>query len=241
MKKLVLGVLTAVLFTIFQPAVNSFADIRSYVWTYEYQTKPKDEIEFEYYLTTAVPDSGQSNINTWQHWVEAEYGLTDRWDVGLYQMFTQKNTGSSSSLEYDGFKIETKYRIGEKNQFLLDPLLYFEYIRDDDLSKPNVGEAKLVLAKDIGRFNLSYNQIVERNIENKGKTEHEYAAGLNYAFTPLIKFGVESKGSYTNREYAFGPSLSLEERKFWVSFGAVFGLNDKTDDIQTRMIVGMDF
>ena len=30
---------------------NCYADNRSYVWTYEYKTMPKGEIEFEYYNT----------------------------------------------------------------------------------------------------------------------------------------------------------------------------------------------
>ena len=117
----------------------------------------------------------------------------------------------------------------------------FEYKRDDDLSKPHVGEAKLLLGKDIDNWNISYNQIIERNLERTGKTEYEYAAGINYGFLPGLRLGAESKGNFNDSEYAIGPTIAWSNKIFWVSFGAVFGLNKKTDDIQTRMIVGVPF
>ena len=219
----------------------AFADAKSYVWTYEYQTLSKGMAEVEYWLTAQVPDSKESNVNTWQHWLELEYGITDHWDVSLYQMLKHNNTASSVTSEYDGFKIETRYRLGERGKFFVDPLLYLEYKRDADVSIPNVGEAKLILAKDIGNFNISYNQIIERNLESKGRPEHEYALGAGYAFFPSVRGSVELKGSYTEHESALGPSLSWVNSKFWVTLGAVFGLNKKTDDVQARMIVGVSF
>ena len=220
---------------------SAFADSRSYVWTYEYQSLPKGMAEVEYYLATQVPDTAKPEVNTWEHWVELEYGITNHWDVAMYQMWKQKNTATSSTSEYDGFKIRTRYRFGEKGQFFVDPLLYVEYIRDDDLSKPNVGEGKLILAKDMGNFNISYNQIIERNLEREGKTTYEYALGINYAFLPALKLGLESKGTYNERESSIGPTISLASKRFWVSIGAVFGLNKRTDDVQARMIVGVPF
>jgi len=220
---------------------NALADRRSYVWTYEYMTMPKGMAEVEYYLTTQVPDTAKSNVNTWKHQVELEYGITDHWDASMYQMWKQENTASSSTFGYDGFKIRTRYRFGERGRWFIDPEFYFEYIRDDDLSKPHVGEAKLILGRDIDNWNISYNQIIERNLERTGKAEHEYAAGISYEFLPAFKIGIESKGSYTGHEYAIGPTASLATNRFWVSFGAAFGLNDKTDDVQTRMIVGVPF
>lgn len=221
-------------------AENSYADTRSYVWTYEYMTLPKGMAEVEYYLTAQVPDRAKSNVNTWKHWVELEYGITNNWDVAMYQMWKHKNTVTSSTSEYDGFKLRTRYRFGDRGRYFIDPELYFEYIRDDDLSKPNVGEAKLILGKDVGKFNVSYNEILKRNLE-KGKTENEYAVGLSYALFPAIKLGVESKGVYNERKYGIGPSLSWANDRFWVSLGASFGLNKRTDDVQTRMIVGVPF
>ncbi|MDP2938342.1 MAG: hypothetical protein Q8N72_03800 [Candidatus Omnitrophota bacterium] len=241
MRKIKLSGLLVGLCLIFAVTQDSFADRRSYVWTYEYMTMPAGMWELEYYLTTEVPNINKSNINTLKQWLELEYGITDNWDVAMYQMWKFNNKRFENDSEYDGFKIRTRYKFGKKGQFIVDPLLYLEYIRDDDFSKPNVVEAKLILAKDLGNLNASYNQIIKRNLEREGKTDHEYATGLNYAFFSAFKFGIESKGNYSKEKFAIGPTLSFSTRKLWVSLGAAFGLNKRTDDVQTRMIVGVPF
>ena len=217
------------------------ADWRSYVWTYEYMTMRKGTFELENYLTIVVPDKDSSNVNTWKDSLELEYGITDRWDISMYQNFKYTNRSEESDLEYDGFKIRTRYRIGEKNKFILDPLLYLEHIREEELSKPNVLEAKLILAKDIGKANFSYNQILKQEAETSGKTEHEYAAGVHYKMNPGFRLGLESKGDYRDEKYYLGPTASFALKKIWISFGALLSLNREGDDLQARMIVGMPF
>ncbi|MDP2941460.1 MAG: hypothetical protein Q8N85_04325 [Candidatus Omnitrophota bacterium] len=239
MKKSLLVIFTLAI--VFGISSSSYADRRSYVWTYEYMTMPKGMWELETYLTTEIPNLHKSNINVIKPQLELEYGITNRWDVAMYQMWKFKNKKHENDSEYEGFKLRTRYRIGEKGKFLVDPLLYFEYIRDDDFSKPNVGEAKLILAKDLGDFNVSYNQIIKRNLEREGKTGHEYAAGINYALTPRFKIGLESKGDYPKEKYALGPTISYAFKKAFIAVGAAFGLNERTDDLQTRMIVGVLF
>lgn len=229
------------LFVILAFAQNSFADKRSYVSTYEYMTMPKGMWELEYYLTTEVPNINKSNINTIKPWVELEYGITDNWDVSFYQMWKFNNKRFENDSEYDGFKLRTRYKFGKKDQFIVDPLIYLEYIRDDNWHKPNVGEAKIILAKDINKWNISYNQILKANLESDGLAQWEYAVGANYAFNSYFHLGLESKGNYTKDKFAVGPTLSFATKKFWVSFGSAFGLNEKTDDLQTRMIVGIPF
>ena len=240
MKKILLAIFGVGL--VFSVISNAYADRRNYVWTYEYMTMPRGMWEVEYYATTEVPDINRSNINTLKQWLELEYGITDNWDVALYQMWKFKNKRFENDSEYEGFKIRTRYRFGEKGQFIVDPLIYLEYIRDTtNWHKPNIGEAKLILAKDIGKLNISYNQIVKGNLESDGLAEWEYAMGTSYALNSFFRFGLESKGSYTKDKSALGPTLSFATKSFWVSFGAVFGLNDRTDDFQTRMIVGIPF
>lgn len=222
-------------------AQNGFADKRSYVWTYEYMTMPKGMFEIENYVTTEVKNINKSNINTVKEWVELEYGITDRWDAAVYQMWKFNNKKAENDSEYDGFKIRTRYRFGRKGQFFIDPLVYLEYIRDDNWHKASAGEAKLILAKDIGKVNLSYNQILKSNLESDGLAEWEYAAGISYPLGRSFRFGLESKGNYTKDKSAAGPTLSWQGKNIWAAVGAVFGLNNRTDDLQTRVIVGIPF
>lgn len=222
-------------------AFDAFADRRSYVWTYEYMTMLKGRFELEYYLTSKIPDIDRSGINTFEHWLELEYGITDRWDVAVYQQFKHANKAKEADTTYDGFKLRTRYRFAEKGQYLLDPLLYLEYIRSSDLSKPNVIEIKAILAKDIGKLNFAYNQILKQETEHDGLTEHEYALALGYRLMPKLGLGLESKGNYTKDKFALGPTVSYRGKGWWTALGAVFGLNDRTNDIETRMIVGILF
>src|SRR5574341_1317649 len=102
-------------------------DRRAYVWTYEYATQPKGDTEIEYYFTSAVDRLGLG-VSSYKHWVELEYGLTEHWDVGLYQMFEQEP--GDGYFYYDGWKLRTRYRFSEKGVLPVDPLVYLEYIEE---------------------------------------------------------------------------------------------------------------
>jgi len=216
-------------------AAPSQADRRSYVWTYEYKTMPKGMMELEYYQTLELPDVSNSKVSTWKYNVELEYGLTNHWDVSLYQNFKQENTLSGGSFSYDGFKLRTRYRIGESDQFIVDPLLYLEYQSPNDLSKGSALEGKIVLAKDLGSLNLSYNQIMKQS----SSTENEYAAGLSVEMNPSLKLGLEGKGSYTSGKHYLGPTISLAAEKLWVNFGIVKGISAAADQLQARLLMGI--
>lgn len=223
-------------------ASDGYGDWRSYVWTYEYMTMKKGKAELEYYLTMKMPDTGKTNVNTWQHQFELEYGITDRWDVSMYQNFKQINRPGKHTFNYDGFKIRTRYRIWEKGKLPLDTLLYFEYIRPWDFSKPNIIEGKLIFAKDIGKLNLAYNQIIKQGLDRDSRVVHEYAAGASYEVAPGFKLGAETKGNFTAGTYFVGPTISwAPTNKFWASLGVIFGTTKKSDDIRARIIVGFPF
>jgi hypothetical protein len=221
---------------------TSHADRRSYVWTYESITMPAGMAEGEYYLTAKVPDTGASDDSTWQHQVELEYGLLDNWDISMYQMWKQTyESDEESEFNYEGFKLRSRYKLTKTGDYIIDPLIYAEYIMNAAPDKADVVEAKLVLAKDIGNFNIAYNQIIERALEGDADTEHGYAAGISYDIVSAVSLGLEAKGSYSEVEHAVGPVISVETEKIWLSLGMAAGLNDNTDDLQVRMITGFSF
>lgn len=239
-KNLVL--LLVIVLTIFT-VKSAFADRRSYVWTYEYLTMPKGEMEIEYYNTLEWGNQNNSNTNVWKHWFELEYGITDNWDMSMYQQFKQTNSSfvGKTSFEYDGMKIRTRYKIGEKGSFFVDPLLYLEWKRDDDFSKPNALETKLILTKDFGNLNVSVNYILDdvELISTAKPASHKYAAGISYEFNPSFKLGFESNGSFSAEKYYFGPTISFASGKTWFAFGVAYGLNSKSDYVQVRTLIGI--
>ncbi|MHB9156198.1 MAG: hypothetical protein ACYC5N_11025 [Endomicrobiales bacterium] len=214
-----------------------FADRRSYVWTYEYMTMLPGRWELETYVTSQAPDLSRPGDNTVRTQLELEYGITPDWDVAVYQTVKFKDAQS----RYDGTKLRTRYKPGPRGRFPVDTLLYAEYIRDNDHGEPDRFEGKLVLAKDAGRFNISYNQVLETSLDGKWKSENGYALGVKYRLTPRFNLAVESKGNYSQEQFAAGPTVSYFGKGYYLSLGSLRGLNDRTDDAQTRFLAGILF
>lgn len=226
------GVMIFVVFVV----VPARADQRNYVWTYEYGTLAKGNAELEFYQTAVTKDKKARSASDWTQQLELEYGITDHLDVGIYQVYSQ--AADSPSLTYDGYKLKARYRIAEKNALPVDVLIYLEH--EESTVEGNAFEGKLILAKDLGKFNVAYNQIYERKYET-GKSESEYAAGISYEIVPWLRFGVESKGSFEEGEYAAGPTIAWMGNRIWANIGAVFALNDKTSDREVRFLLGVPF
>lgn len=219
------------------------ADPRSYVWTYEYMTVREGRAELEYYSTTEVPDTKAPETSNWKHQVELEYGLTGKTDIAMYQMFKQANTPAGKTFSYDGMKLRLRHRLAEKGELPVDTLLYAEYVRGTDLGEQGELEGKLVLAKDLGRLTLSYNQVIEFPLEKLARAVHSFAAGASWKVSEVFKAGLEAAGEYQADEYYLGPTLHFKARdmKLWASLGYLAGLNRDSKDAQTRLIAGVPF
>lgn len=220
--------------------VAARADKRNYVWTYEYATTLPGTLELEYYLSNVKADTKDIAVTSWSPQLELEYGLTERWDIGLYQQFKQEQTETTTTFAYEGWKLRTRYRLAERDAWPVDLLGYLEYERPADWRKASIGEAKLVLAKTWGSFDVSYNQIMELELQADAEADHQYALGLGYTLFPEVHLGFEAKGSYNQRTLAIGPTLSLSHpKKFYFNWGVVYGMNDRSPDVESRMIVGI--
>lgn len=226
-----IGVLVMVL-----SAGNARADQRSYVWTYEYLTLSKDSAELEFYQTAVTKDRQKDSSSDWQKQIEIEYGITDRLDAALYQVYDQKE---QDKMKYSGYKFRLRYRIAERNVLPVDVLLYAEH--QEKVDALNLFEGKLILARTIGKLNLSYNQIYKNTYVSGDRAIHEYAAGLSYELHPVFRFGVESKGNYKTDKYAAGPTLSWVGGRIWANLGALYGLNTRTNDREVRFLLGVPF
>src|SRR5262249_31900537 len=142
------------------PASTALADRRAYGVTYEAVTAPRGELDVETWTTFAPQgevDGGPSSRGM-REMVELEYGITDRWDAALDNMLDVVSGDTESG--YAGFKVETRYRPTERGEWFVDPVFYLELqqlYRGDANQK---GEAKLILAKDIGNVNIAGNLAV---------------------------------------------------------------------------------
>jgi hypothetical protein len=238
-------------------ASTAHADRRAYGVTYEAVTAPQGEIDVETWTTFAPKGelgNGPSSRGV-REMIELEYGITDRWDVALYNMVDMITSGDTES-GYAGLKIETRYRPSDRGEWPIDPVLYLEFqqlFRGDARQKY---EAKLIVAKDLGNLNIAANLAVEeeRTTEPAWNTEVEYALGASYALSPAWSLGAEVFGKaekaemsgIANRSWA-GPALSWAGggsgplRGVWVTLAGGAGLGGQADPYYGRVIVGLQF
>jgi hypothetical protein len=238
-------------------ASQAHADRRAYGVTYEAVTAPQGELDVETWSTFAPQgevDGGPSSRGV-REMIELEYGITDHWDMALYNMLDMITAGDTQS-GYAGFKLETRYRPTDRGQWLVDPVFYLELqqlFRGDARQKI---EGKLILAKDFGNVNVAANIAVEeeRLTDATWNTEVEYAAGTSYALSPAWMIGAElfgkaekdEMGGIANRSWA-GPAVSWAAggtgvlRGVWVTLAGGAGLGGEADPYYARAIVGFQF
>jgi hypothetical protein len=214
------------------------ADQRHYVWTYEYLTVPAGEGEVEIYQTSSAPGLDQLEGQvTLEQQLELEVGMTDRFDFAIYGVFGQEPDGP---FQFTGHKLRARYRFGEKNRYVVDPLLYLEYKGKPDFSELEL-EAKLILSKDLGALNISFNPVLEFEREH-GEWEQEvgYALGTNLKLGSTLHLGLEAKGS--GHGHYLGPVIAHGDHHFWVALGSAFAVSSVeagTPQFQLRLLLGI--
>jgi len=138
MKRLAVLFLAATL-----PALAA-ADQRAYAFTYQPRTAPRGALDVELYATFTDPAGAAPGERSWRHQVELEYGITDRWDVSLYNVFRRPYGGE---LEYEAFKVRSRYRLTEPGVSVIDAVAYLEVQQSVVDERATKIEEKLLLAR----------------------------------------------------------------------------------------------
>src|SRR3982751_4348133 len=79
------------------------ADRRTMIRAYEYMTQPQGNLELEIWNDVEAPKGGGFDQAATVHRIELEYGLTDRWDLSLYHVFTQE---PAAAFRFDSWRLE---------------------------------------------------------------------------------------------------------------------------------------
>jgi len=220
------------------------ADRRTMIRAYEYMTQPQGNLELEIWNDVDAPKEGGFDQATTLHRVELEYGVTDNWDFALYHVFAQQ---AGASLKFDSWRLETRYRLFEKNVLPLDVELYLEGERPADFTAPWEIEEKLILEKDFGRFALVANFVAAQKIMHLYDGHAwEVDAGARYELVPQLRLGAEfwtiqdTVAGVTTGSYYAGPSISFATSKLWLQVGAGFGLGDTSGATFVRSVIGLN-
>jgi len=231
------------------------ADRRIFGYTYPYMTLPEGGFEIEHYLdayverlddpatvddpTTPEVENVEDDFEiAWRHQIEFEYGITDRWDFGLYNVFRQDYFGP---FKYSGLKLRSRYRFAEQGDLFVDPAVYLEIgWFGDELAL----EQKIILAPMIGDLEIALNLTFEEEFGFAGEeTEFEFVfnptLAVGYHVAEWFAFGVEYYGKLVVEEgeveyFAnyLGPTISFAGRHFWITLAFQPELNDSDGPAQ---------
>jgi hypothetical protein len=226
---------------------RALASPRPLPFTYPYETLGEDELEIELYgdvspLRVAADPGDSTKGRLWEPAYllqnEIEYGVSDRIELGFYQVFeAQPLDGGSNTMTFDGFKWRVRGRLAEAGQWPVDLALYLEL---ETLHDETSLEEKVILAKRYGRWHWMANLWVEeserRMFDPSQRSFHfvlNPTTGITYQITPGFQPGVEywargeigTVGTTTveidnNRIHHFvGPTVHLDFGRLWWSAG----------------------
>ncbi len=213
------------------------AQEKYYAWTYPFETAGANELEVESNSYLFTP-SLLGNAHTLVQQFEIEYGVTDRFQLGLYQVFDRRYPSGKISAE--SFMVEALYKFARKGQWIVNPLLYLEYERAWNFKSPNHAEVKLILSRDFGRLNGTINGIGEFEFGGGSSFSPELSAGVSYQLVKGFRAGVEAFMTLADEDEAVdedfggsgvGPTLSVATPWFDITSGATFGVTKRSNAV----------
>jgi len=195
----------------------------------------KGELEVEARGCLLTDSSPQQDGAHTEHY-EVGYGLTDWWSSTLALEYA-KDPGGEYQATTRGW--ENIFQLTEPGRYWLDAGLYLEYEWAATRAETNSGEAKLLLAKDVGRWTNTANLILERGFgADANRVEVSYAWQTRYRWRPELEPAIEAYGGLSagnNEELggssqAIGPALLGRFRltsglSLGYEAGYLFGLN----------------
>ncbi len=251
---------------------------RTLPFSYPNETLQKGALEVEMYtdvnpLRVPADPSGAVPGNMWSPeyrlQTEFEYGITDRFELGLYQVFeAAPQPGGENALLFDGLKWRVRTRLAEPGELPVDIGLYLELeTMHDELAL----EGKVNLQRRFGAVRLLANLWAEeawaRPLDTKlhGR-EAEFivnpTAGASFEVTPTFQPGFEywargqlaahgdtAQDRENSRVHHFiGPTTHLNFGRLWWSAGLYFHLNslstpnpgDAYGPVWFRSVIGLD-
>ena len=226
------------------------AHVRDYLISQDYYTAKRGEVEVELYNDMNFTEADNDDSYNSMHQAEVEVGVTNHLQLAYYEVYAWNRT---DDWRRDEFKVEAKLRLAEAGQWPVDVAFYTEYANPNGRRAvhPDELENKIIVSKDLGRWNLIGNVVFEKQLNTGNAWEYEYTAGLSYALTPRTRLGLEVKqGLGDSENFAFDSTQALQiipgiytsvTPNIRVLFGPAFGLTRVSNDLQLRSIVEVEF
>jgi hypothetical protein len=200
-------------------ARSAWADDRYFPFSYSYNTADQGEREFELYT-----DVG--SVSGIENQLEFEYGVTDRFTLGVYGLLAQLHI-------LNGFQVEGRYRLAEKGQWPVDTTLYAEY--EDHFDEGPVLEGKLILEKSLGNWLVDANLIGEKPLSDE-PFAFNGTLGAGYLFDDTYAAGLEAR--YDDQKLYAGPTFTALWGPTHLNAGVYYG---GASEVLGRLVLAQEF
>lgn len=231
---------------------------RLFTYAYEPETLPKGALEFEQWVTARAGRNravGQADYYRLQFREELEYGVTDRYQIGLYFNHDYEHfndpfgSGDRSDYRQKGISFENKLLVLHPAERPLGLALYLEPTLDAAGGLFKL-EEKIILGQRHGDWKWAVNFNHETEWEHQYRDtvgEFELTAGLARLFSARWSVGLEMRHhaeieAYRHWEgYALylGPCVSYRRERWWAALTVmpqVYGANfDGNPDRDTNL------
>lgn len=221
------------------------ADHRRFTYTYEPETEPKGDWEYEQEVTLrAIRNDavGQSDYQQWVFRHELEYGVTDRYTTAIYlnHAYTRFNDPTSgmttSDHEWQGVSWENRYLVLDPVNNPVGLTLYLEPTYDGSNAEL---EQKIIIGQRHGDWKWALN--LTHATEWSGsfherEGELEVSFGLARQLTRRWSVGIEVRDhnelpdykEWENTAVFVGPVVSYRRLNWWAALSVmpqVYGAN----------------
>jgi len=247
-----------VVFILTIAATTAWADPRPFTFTYDAYPIGKGSFEYEQWVTFNADKSSDHDFRQLQFAHELEFGITDELELGLYFLrWNYEDSADKSGTEYDGGAVELIYTILNPAKDKWGLALYGEIaVAENEIEF----EQKVIVQKDIGKWILAYNLILETEIEGvfDSDEENEVEGVIGHAFGVttavarswfvggelLVESAFEDWSHHEHTVAYLGPTISYQGGKqWWVTVTPAYQLTDEDEepDWKIRLIAGWEF
>lgn len=213
------------------------------------------EFEIEYRPSITI-DSDDAEDNEQKHLVGIGYGVTEWWFTELYAEW-EREAGAGESTNFEAFEWENRFQLTTPGEYWADFGLLVEYERTDSGSSPDELAVALLFAKQLSKFDATYNLEFAREIGNGAGSDVELAHRfqLKYRLDPAFEPGIEVFGEFgpiddmpdfDEQEHYVGPivagviPLNDSGLKLKYNAGYLFGVSDGAEDGVVKAIIEIE-
>ena len=224
---------------------------------YPYKTPAKGELELEGTTTSTSrgtkveSDEGGNNQSVRRSSLEVSYGVTDKTEVTAYADFINI-PGEGSS--FGGQRYHVRTRFFEKGELPVDLAAYVELEMPKHDEDTRELEFRGIIEKDIGRWTLNLNPILEKVVRGVNVSEGwtlQYAASAIYRLNERFHPRLDLFGDFgpardflprEQQKHLLSPALDIKlERGLHLLAGVAFGLTSATEQRLIRLKLEKEF